>query len=293
MNSSKNIKKIALIGANGFIGSAIYNELKTIDLEILPTSRSVFPNNNYIKFDLFDKSTWDILLQLFKPDIVICTAWDTEHDKYWDKDTNYDYMKATIEFATACFRANVSKFIGIGTMSEYGFSPGKCNSESSTVNPQDAYSEAKVLTSESIKRIANDFGKKANWVRLFQPYGKNEKSERLIPEIIKNMKQKNPVNIKFPNHMLDFTNTVDIGNALKFIAINDFEYYINVGTGVATSIRSLCTLLAQINHYPIEKVNFKESNDINERIIFVDPQSHFLVDNWSPKFNLSNGLEII
>jgi nucleoside-diphosphate-sugar epimerase len=202
-------------------------------------------------------------------------------------------MKATIEFATACFRANVSKFIGIGTMSEYGFSPGKCNSESSTVNPQDAYSEAKVLTSESIKRIANDFGKKANWVRLFQPYGKNEKSERLIPEIIKNMKQKNPVNIKFPNHMLDFTNTVDIGNALKFIAINDFEYYINVGTGVATSIRSLCTLLAQINHYPIEKVNFKESNDTNERIIFVDPQSHFLVDNWSPKFNLSNGLEII
>jgi nucleoside-diphosphate-sugar epimerase len=296
MDAPEETKKIAIVGASGFIGSAIYRKLKATNYEVAATSRSIFQNNEYsnnFKVDLFDKSTWDFLLTKFKPDIVICAAWDTEHNKYWHKDTNFHYMQANIEFAAACLTNGVNKFIGIGTMSEYGFSPGKCNSKTTQLNPQDAYSEAKVLTSISIKKIAADFGKKANWVRLFQPYGEKEKPERLIPTINRSMKQNTKVTIKYPNHSLDFTSITDIADALKYIVNNDIEYDINIGTGTATSIRDLCKLLAEINNYSLDKVIFDESNSNSERIIYVDPNSDFLSSKWKYTCDLSSGLRLI
>lgn len=296
MDTQKKSKKIAIIGATGFIGSAIYKELKAVGHDVVGTSRSTSQNkesSNYCKVDLFDKSTWDFLLSELKPDIVICTAWDTEHGKYWHKDTNTYYMQASTEFAATCLNNTVSKFIGIGTMSEYGFSPGKCNSKITQLNPQDAYSEAKVLTSVHIQKIASDLGKKANWVRLFQPYGESEKPERLIPTISRSMRQNTQVEIKYPDHILDFTNITDIADALKFIANNDIEYDINIGTGIPTSVKNLCILLAEINHYSLNRIIYSGSNNRSERNIYVDPDSDFLSNKWKHTCDLASGLRLI
>ena len=94
--------RIAIIGGTGFIGRSIYKAFKTLDYKVVYTSRqdlNISNDKNCLKFDLLNKSTWETLLNEFKPNIVICTAWETEHDKYWDKSTNHDYMKYTIDFA--------------------------------------------------------------------------------------------------------------------------------------------------------------------------------------------------
>ena len=92
--------RIAIIGGTGFIGSGIYQALRNLNSEVIYTSRRNL-NHSYdkscIKFDLLNKSSWDSLLSDFKPNIIICTAWETEHDKYWHKETNHDYMKSTID----------------------------------------------------------------------------------------------------------------------------------------------------------------------------------------------------
>jgi nucleoside-diphosphate-sugar epimerase len=292
MNSNLT-NRIAVIGGTGFIGASVYKTLKTHDSEVIYTSRSNLNRSNdknFIKFDLFNKSSWETLLNEFKPNVVICTAWETEHDKYWDKNTNHDYMKYTIDFAESCLRGSVEKFIGFGSMAEYGFSPGKCNSKYTSFDPQDVYSESKVLTSIALDKIAHELGKKVNWVRLFQVYGVNEKRQRLVPRIIVNLLNQIPFTIKFPEHHLDFTYLDDVSSAIKVIAHNDIDFSINIGTGVATSVRSLCLSISKITGYDISRIKFLDESEINERIIFVDPDYDVFNGKWKFRYNLLDGL---
>jgi nucleoside-diphosphate-sugar epimerase len=286
--------RIAIIGGTGFIGTSIYKAFKTLDNEVIYTSRknlNISNDKNCLKFDLLNKSTWTTLLNEFKPNIVICTAWETEHDKYWDKSTNLDYMKSTIDFAESCLRGTVEKFIGFGSMAEYGFSPGKCNAKSSPLNPQNIYSECKVLTSIELNKIAKDLGKKANWVRLFQVYGVNEKPERLIPRVISNILTQIPFTVKFPEHYLDFTYLGDVSSALKIIATEDLDFSVNIGTGVATSVKELCSTISRVTNCDTSKIKFLNLNESNERVIFVDPDYDVFNGKWKCDYDLFHGLK--
>jgi len=285
--------KIAIIGGGGFIGSSICCELSKSKLNVYLTSRTLRKfDGNFVEFDLLNSDTWDLLLKTIKPDIVINTAWETEHNKYWDKETNKDFMKSTINFATACFTSGVQSFLGIGSGSEYGYSPGKCNALKTPLNPQDLYSESKVLTSIKLKEIANNFGRKAHWVRLFQPFGPGEKTKRLIPSLIRDMSNGFPVEIKFPNHKLDFTHTDRIAYAIKLIAANDLDYSINIGTGKATRIKDIVLFLADIINFPKKNIDFKAQNS-NERIIYVDPDPKIYLGPNGIKVDLHKDLRSI
>jgi nucleoside-diphosphate-sugar epimerase len=286
--------RIAVIGGTGFIGANIYKKLKQVDSEIIYTSRhnlNICGDKDFIKFDLFNKHSWDNLLNGFKPNVVICTAWETEHDRYWDKDTNLEYMKHTVDFAASCLRGSVNKFIGFGSMAEYGFSPGKCNSRLTPFNPQNVYSESKLLTSIALHRIANDLGKKVNWVRLFQVYGVNEKKERLIPQIISNLVHHLPFTIKYPEHQLDFTYLNDISSAIRVVAMNDIDFSVNIGTGTATSVRNLCSTISNLTGANLSKFKFLENNELNERVIYVDPDYDDFKGMWQAKYSLFDGLK--
>jgi nucleoside-diphosphate-sugar epimerase len=285
--------KIAIIGGNGFIGSAICRELAKFKMKVFLTTRDLkIVDGNFVKFDLLNRYSWDSLLNDIKPDIVINTAWETEHNKYWDKDTNKIFMKSTINFATACFTSGVKSFLCIGSGSEYGYSPGKCNALLTPLNPQDLYSESKVLTSVALKDIATNFGRKANWIRLFQPYGPGEKTERLIPSLIRDMSRGTPIKIKFPNHKLDFTHTSQIAYAIRMIASHDINFSINIGTGEATSAKDIALLLADIINFPKENINFNEQ-DNGERIIYVDPDPNIYLGPEGIKVDLRQDLSSI
>jgi nucleoside-diphosphate-sugar epimerase len=141
-----------------------------------------------------------------------------------------------------------------------------------------------------LDKIAHELGKKVNWVRLFQVYGVNEKRQRLVPRIIVNLLNQIPFTIKFPEHHLDFTYLDDVSSAIKVIAHNDIDFSINIGTGVATSVRSLCLSISKITGYDISRIKFLDESEINERIIFVDPDYDVFNGKWKFRYNLLDGL---
>ncbi len=285
------LPKVALIGGNGFIGNAIYKDFKRSNVQIIPTSRNISGmGKDYIKLDLFNENTWSDLLDGYKPNIIICTAWDTEHLKYWQNSTNFDFAKAINNFTNACFSADVNHFIGLGSCSEYGYSPGKCNSQTTPLNPQDPYSEAKVMASIELESASNNYGKKANWIRLFQPYGFKEKPQRLIPSLIANMYENRLIDIKTPNDALDFIHTDDVASLIRIIALGNYKYSLNIGTGTATNISDLALLLSDILKFPSEKLGFNDSGLHQKRILYVDPESEIFLGTWRPKYSLYDGL---
>jgi nucleoside-diphosphate-sugar epimerase len=231
--------KVLLVGGNGFIGSAIHLSLLKNNLIVFPTSRELTSiKRGFRKLNILDDSTWDFLKTEIKPEIVICTAWETTHNMYWQQKINYEFAEAVKKFSSFCFSIGVHRFIGIGSMSEYGFSPGSCNSLTTQVNPQDPYSETKVLASVNLDNVSKIYGRKANWVRIFHPYGTKENPRRLVPSLLRDMSNRVTVNINYPDHFLDFIHIDDVARAFTEIAIGNYEYSINLGTGVPTSVRN-------------------------------------------------------
>ena len=112
--------KVAILGAQGFLGMPIATALKTNGFDVVNFSRRgiINPSDSDIEADLFNLESLRIGLSKSKPDVVISTAWDTEHGKFWTSELNSKYKEATLGFAEISFELGVSVFLGLGTMSE-------------------------------------------------------------------------------------------------------------------------------------------------------------------------------
>lgn len=294
INPLKNLEGgVLIVGGSGFIGKALCDQLTKTGQKITTTSRSpakYATSYPQIILDVFDEKNRIEVLKTVKPKTIVFLAWETTHQDYWESKLNIKYMESTLQFAEESYQSQVGKFIGIGSMSEYGFSPGSCNSAKNRVNPQDLYSLTKCHTSSELINIANKFGAEANWVRLFHPYGFGEKDLRLIPKLINNMIDGKEVEILNPEHKLDFTQVSDLAYAISLIITDTFPYIIDVGTGIPTSVESVVTLLANHLKYPINKVKFNNSNNSLNRNIYVDPNSYLHTTGWCPSKNLNEHL---
>lgn len=276
---------VLVVGGSGFIGRALCDQLSLTGLNIVATSRTPFKHTTpyqQVTLDIFNEKNRIEVLKKFKPKTVVFLAWETTHLTYWESKLNFKYMESTLKFAEESYKFKVDKFIGVGSMSEYGFSPGSCNSERTRVNPQDLYSLSKSHTSNELANIAKKYESNANWVRLFHPFGPGEKNLRLIPTLINNMAAGKDVEVLNPKHRLDFTHATDIARAINLIVCNDFSYVIDVGTGVATSVESMVKVLANYFNFPEYKIKFNRDKESTERNIYVDPNSFLHTTGWRP-----------
>ncbi len=284
---------VLIVGGSGFIGRALCDQLTSTGLNIVATSRS--PSKHaapyqQVVLDVFNEKNRIEVLEKFKPKTVVFLAWETTHLAYWESKLNFTYMESTLKFAEECYKLHVGKFIGIGSMSEYGFSPGSCNSAKNRVNPQDLYSLSKCHTSNELANIAKKYEANASWVRLFHPFGFGEKNLRLIPNLINNMANEKDIEILNPKHRLDFTHVTDIARAINLIICNDFPFIIDVGTGIATSVESVVKVLANYLNFPEYKIKYNRDEKLVERNIYVDPNSYLHTTDWRPTKHLNEHL---
>ena len=292
MKSSKGgfrtLKKVAVLGASGFIGKPICNRLEQQGWQVARLSRVKSAGMHPV--DLFDEDSISDFLKLVRPNVVISTAWETEHGEFWNKPTNDLYSLATIRFAEICFNEGVNSFIGLGTMTEYGYSPGKCNSEITPLEPLELYSQKKVEASFAIEKIARAYDSEFKWLRIFQAFGANEKKERFIPSLINTLGAEQFFSIQTPNNVLDWIHVEDIASALVFSISNGIEEYIDIGSGIGTSVRELSNMLCRALSLDSSLLKFSDQPG-SPKSIYVDAESKLFQAGWRPEKSLSERLE--
>ena len=282
------MKKVAVLGASGFIGKPICNRLEQQGWQVARLSRVKSAGMHPV--DLFDEDSISEFLKLVRPNVVISTAWETENGKFWNKPTNDLYSLATIRFAEICFNEGVNSFIGLGTMTEYGYSPGKCNSEITPLEPLELYSQKKVEASFAIEKIARAYDSEFKWLRIFQAFGANEKKERFIPSLINTLGAEQFFSIQTPNNVLDWIHVEDIASALVFSISNGIEEYIDIGSGIGTSVRELSNMLCRALSLDSSLLKFSDQPG-SPKSIYVDAESKLFQAGWRPEKSLSERLE--
>jgi len=244
-------KKLAIIGSRGFLGARIAKEFEQNNFDVIRTSMQEVGEKGYVKLNILDVESVENFLQVYKPDMIISTAWETEHGLFWQKQSNLDFEKATIQLATKAFELGVEYFAALGTMSEYGRNPGACTEESKLVST-DIYSATKIRTGQDLITIGEQFQQKANWFRIFQAYGENEKQERFLPSLISTLAKGEVFRINSPDTVLDWVSSKIVAEAIFYSIEKGINGAVNIGTGVGTSTLELA-------HEVCEVLNFDKS----------------------------------
>lgn len=282
--------RIVVLGAGGFLGSSIASSLSAQGWEVVTFSRTFATSSFRQEFhaDLFDELSLKSALKLTQPDVVLSTAWDTEHGKFWTNKSNIKYRDATLRFAELSFQAGAETFIGLGTMSEYGISPGFCNADISSLIETDIYSKSKIETGLGLKKIGEAYGQQTHWARVFQAFGPNEKSERYVPGLIANLRKGNEFSVRTPNNEMDWIHTADVASAIVFILANELNHFVDIGTGIGTTVKELSELICEEFDLDSNLLDYLGQIPGHEKKAVVDRQSQLLSLGWQPTESLRN-----
>ena len=279
-----------ILGATGFLGAPIVDAFSDQGWEIVAFSRTARTNRHVREFqaDLFDEPSLKSALNLARPNVVLTTAWDTEHGKFWTNESNVIYRDATLRFAELSFESGADTFFGIGTMSEYGTSPGFCNAEFSPLVATDVYSNSKIETGLELKAIGDKYGKRTHWARVFQAFGPNEKLERFVPSLITKLRNNEKFTIRTPNYEMDWIHTADVASAIVYALEKRLNHFVDIGTGVGTSVRELSELICREFELDPNLLDFSEQIPGHEKKAVVDSSTQLLSLGWKPAESLRN-----
>jgi nucleoside-diphosphate-sugar epimerase len=285
--------KIAILGTSGFLGSPIAEAFELAGWEVVSFSRTESASSTRQGFlaDLFEEDSLDRALFLSQPNVVLSTAWDTEHGKFWTNESNIDYRNATLRFAELSFQAGVETFIGLGTMSEYGTSPGYCNAVVTPLISNDIYSKSKIETGLELEKIGERLGGKTHWARVFQAFGPNEKSERFVPGLITKLQNETNFSIRTPNFEMDWIHTADVASAIFFMLENSMNHFVDIGTGVGTTVKELSELICEEFGLNANLLDYSGQILGHKKKAVVHKDSQLLSLGWRPAESLRSRIK--
>lgn len=255
--------KVLITGVNGFIGSHLTRQLSKEKFEVFATKRN---NSNLIRCNDYaesiqwintDQKDWDKKIRQIKPQILIHTAWGGVSAK--DRN-NWELQLSNFSFSKQLFDSvlfnNDCKIIVLGSQAEYGLYNERI-SEEYLPQPTDAYGAVKLLTLfylQSMKKMVEPW----YWLRVFSVFGAGENSSWLIPQVIKNLKNNESIDLTGGEQWYDYLYIDDfVCNFMKIIVAerkNSGVY--NFCSGEAIHLKKLLLLISKFCKVPENLLHF-------------------------------------
>ena len=283
--------RILVIG-NGFIATSIIQRLESEGHELLVYSRTMSEriHNEQVLGDIFN---FEDFLKTFswKPQIIIHTAWITTPGIYRNDPSNHKYAQFTTDLAEYLTHTDVEHLIVLGTCAEYGHQSGPSVAGVTKLSPSILYAQQKVAAFKAAKEFLEGSKIRMTWARIFYPYGPNQDQKRLIPHLIRSLKNGDPILLTDTSSIHDWITTRDIASAISWVIENEVPMEVDVGTSFGfTNLELLATLaelLQNTNH-----LDHRNSHSFGLNEVFIaGKDSPLFKSGWLPSDSLSAGLE--
>ncbi|CCO23213.1 NAD-dependent epimerase/dehydratase family protein [Maridesulfovibrio hydrothermalis] len=228
---------ITILGATGFVGTALKNRLQKQGTNVCGLSRPIF--------DLGKKETYPSIPKQTRVLVHSAGPAGSEHseDRYWN-----ECVKATydlVEFINSK-RKNIELIIYVSSGAVY--SPSETAlTEESELKPGNLYAMTRLLSENIISKKANC---RATILRLFFPYGPGQKSPRLIPELTRKITAGETIKLNNENG-LPVLNPIfieDLAAIINDIINSETNRIINIGGSEQLSIREIAEKIGRELH---------------------------------------------
>lgn len=216
------MKRVIVTGATSFIGAPLVNALLAdgnfVYAVIRPNSKKIdkIPVSNNVKIIECDLDNINNL------DSIICKDCDVFYHIAWDGTRSPERDDCELQFKNykACLKAyDIAKklkcntFISVGSQAEYGKCTGNID-EKYEANPITEYGKAKLLSFQTIQKLAPNDGIKFGWIRLFSAYGPNDYQNSLISTCLEKMKKNESIELTSGTQFWNYVFIDDVVNIL-------------------------------------------------------------------------------
>ena len=235
--------KILLIGASGFIGSAVRKLLDESQHQVILTSRRMRPG--FIRLDAADPLRTRDTLKEIAPDVVLNFSWNTTGDDYLESRQNLDSLTWNLSLFKILNEISLRKIISLGSSAEYESRPVLQGENVLAQSGDSLYADSKIQAFKLLTKMSENSEHSFTWARIFQAYGEGQSNQRLIPSLLRYVRSQEIFYLRQPNTYLDWINVLDIAKSLAFLIENDSPLQVDIGTGKPTSNQQLCSLFSK------------------------------------------------
>lgn len=268
------MKKVAVTGGAGFIGSHLVDRLISLGVEVvildnLSTGKreNVNPKANLVICNI-PNSTTDFLCEQTKDvDVIFHLAAKTAVQESIENPEMYNEINVggTLKMLEVCRLNNIPKFIFSSTSAIYGNTKTP-TSETNPVNPISPYATTKLIGEKYCKLYNKIYGIDTVCLRYFNVYGNrmnNEGGYKLVMPIFKDQILNNkPLTINNDGEQRrDFVHVEDIveANILSTIQKDSCGEIFNVGSGKNYSVNEIADMFGGEKQYGNKVIEPKET----------------------------------
>lgn len=287
--------KVLITGPSGFIGRACLREILRYDYEIHAVSRSPIIGIDKVTWhtrDLRDPAQAVSIINELKPSLLLHGAWIATPGVYASSPENVAWVQSSSAMAVAFGEQGGKRFVGIGSSAEYDPSEAACVEDETPIHPATIYGKCKAATWFSIQAAAQHFGFSAAWARLFLPYGPGDPPQRLIPSVVRSLITGVPVQATDGLQKRDFIYSEDAAELLVRLLFSDKAGAFNIGTGTASTVRSVVEYLAgRCQRAQLVHFGALQRQQLDPLVLVADMTKVQRELGWTSSTNIQAGLD--
>jgi UDP-glucose 4-epimerase len=286
--------KVLITGSEGLIGSHLINKFDNHDVLTVDLKPKTNHFAEHVQMDILDKKFSNVFTS-FNPNIVVHLAAQidvtkSKMDPVYDAENN---VIGTIRLAQLVSKGSVTKFVyGNSGGAIYSQNESNIYTESSKIGPKSPYGISKYAGELYLQNIIDSEKTKFVSLRFANVFGDPNNSSRsngVITKWLDAINVNHQVEIRNPHASRDFVFVEDVVEAIKMVAIEDFEGIFNVGSGDSSTLIELSDLLGKIllNEFKIVFTSLGTEEVIKNQLCICKIKS---VTHWSPRYSLEDAL---
>ena len=261
------MKKVLVIGANGFVGPYLCNNLIEHGYDVFGTkliTEETHFNGKCFDIDILNKDNIEQVINRINPDYIVHLAALSSVKLSWDKpDLTFQInVIGIINIFEVLRKLNLRpRILLVGSSEEYGEIKKPIVNETYNVNPLNFYALSKV-TQEKIGKIYKDnYGFDVVFARSFNHIGPGQSTQFVVSDFANQIAQiekdntLNEIHVGNIKAKRDFSDVRDIVNAYRLLLEKgkNGEIY-NVGSGKCISIEEILNYLISFSNKKINIV---------------------------------------
>ncbi len=243
------MKRVLLTGASGFIGAHAIAALagRGFDIHAAGRTAPADPRAAFHRVDLLDSAGTREVVREVSATHLLHLAWQVQLEGFWQAPENLDWVGASLLLLRAFAEAGGRRAVLAGSCAEYAWvGDGRLGEDLTPCVPATLYGVAKNATREVAEAYAMTTGLSLGWGRIFFVYGPGEKSGRLVSGAIAALRAGEVFPATEGSQRRDFLHVADVAGAFAAFLDGDVHGAVNIGSGAATTIRSMLSHIGDL-----------------------------------------------
>lgn len=274
--------RVLVTGGGGFIGQAVTACLQATGAQVLTPCRQAL--------DLLRPGAAAAWLAVHRPSHLVHLAWTTTPGRYWDDPANHDWVEASLvllrEFAAHGGR---HAFLA-GTCAEYDWHAGPIDEAHTPLRPATRYGRCKAALGLLAPDLGAALGVTVAWGRIYFPYGPGDRSERLVPQLLRRLRAGQPAPTGPGAVERDFIHVADIAEAIAQLLAAAHHGPLDVCTGKGTQVGEIAAALGQLTgRSDLLQIGALRGRDGEPLRLVGEPRTLRQL-GWQPRRSLAEGL---